>query len=60
MPACQVCISQMAKVTDNDASLQNATQSNQDVKKIFSHGILIALFFPLETYQNDTHERRKR
>jgi hypothetical protein len=34
-------------------------RSSQQIKtlKNISSGILIALFLPLETYQNDTHER---
>jgi hypothetical protein len=35
MPTCQVCISEMAEVTDNDASIQIVITTNQDVKKIF-------------------------
>jgi hypothetical protein len=35
MPTRQVCISEMAEVTDNDASIQIVSTANQDVKKIF-------------------------
>jgi hypothetical protein len=45
MPACQICISEMAEVTDNDAAIQNATQSNQDIKKIFAAAHRLLFFY---------------
>jgi hypothetical protein len=45
MPSCQICIAEMAKVTDNDEhQLRSSAQQIKTLKNI-SSGILIALFF---------------
>jgi hypothetical protein len=57
MPTCQICISEMAEVTDSDASTQTISTTNQDKKKYFQRHVDCS-FLPLEKYHNDTHERR--
>src|SRR5262249_20231242 len=35
MPTCQSCITEVAEVTDNDASIRSNNTTNQDVEKYF-------------------------
>jgi hypothetical protein len=60
MPACQVCISEVAEVTDNDASTQIVSTTNQDVKKYFSRHTDCSLFTSSNVSQRYTRKEKEK